>query len=84
MRDSDSPGGGNWFAGILAVAGGLVVFIGCAYHVLRGIFTGMTPGRLGAVHFMPEPSYFVSIGAGILGIVLGTILMRLGWRWLHD
>jgi hypothetical protein len=55
----------------------------CARHVLRALATGITPGRQGAVHSMPEPAYLVSVAAGALGICLGGYLVRMGWRWLR-
>lgn len=70
-------------AGLLAIAGGLVVAGACARHVLRALDSGITPGRQGALHYLPEPAYWVSVGAGMLGVAMGAMLVRLGWRWLH-
>lgn len=69
--------------GALAIAGGLVVMGVCARHVLRALESATTAGRLGAIHAMPHPSYFVSVGAGVLGMVMGAFLVRMGWRWLN-
>ena len=75
---------GPRLAGALAIAGGLLVMGGCARHVVRALASGTTTGRLGAVYAMPHPSYIVSVAAGVLGIGLGALLARMGWRWLHQ
>jgi hypothetical protein len=81
MRGPESSGD-HQAGGLLMIAAGLIVIGWCARHLLRALSTGMTPGRLGAVHYLPELSYFISVGAGMLGIVFGAILVRMGWRWL--
>lgn len=70
-------------SGLLAIAGGLVVAGVCARHVLRALASGVTRGKLGAIHAAPEPQYYASVIAGVVGILLGGALARVGWRWLR-
>lgn len=71
------------WGGRIAIAGGLLVMVGCARHVLRALDAGMTAGRQGAVRYAQDPAYLVSVGAGILDIVMGAWLIRMGWRRLR-
>ena len=65
------------------IAGQVVVIGVCARHVLLALATGVTPGRMGAVHSSSEAAYFASVGAGALGMARGALGIALGWRWVR-
>lgn len=83
MKRAPLPPARSVASGLLAIAGGLLVAGVCARHVLRALDSGLTRGKLGAVHAAPEVQYYASIAAGLVGIMLGCVLAGMGWRWLR-
>lgn len=65
------------------IAGGLGGIAGAGWYLARALATGSVRGRLGAVHVMPEPAFLVGVGAGVFSIVMGSYLVRAGWRLLQ-
>lgn len=77
-RRVDKP---NFLAGGLMLAFSLLGGSYLAWSLVRALSSGLSPGKLGAIHEAWSASYCVFIAACCIGIALAAFIALMGLRW---
>lgn len=71
----------NLLAGGLMLAFSLLGGSYLAWSLVRALSSGLSPGKLGAIHQAWSASYCVFIAACCIGIALAAFMALMGLRW---